>query len=613
MKTSLLTLALCAASADLYAQSTVNGEATATDSLGTAGQISLTGGLGWYPRSGSSLLLTHRQKRSSFYVAYEMRNDKAPQQISNDCTKPIGDGLMHMSITMNRVVKQTNQNLRLGADFNVGQKTTVGLLASGFVNQSQTDARYQMLLEQRTTGSGGVGYSWNRIDGQMLENRHWKQQMANAHVQHQFAPGHSLSFDFDYLTYTDTNPNQYGSQNADEVSTETGPTRLNVDRQTPVRIQAVKADYVRPAGKQSTLEVGVKASRLSLLNRVDRSQLTTTGWQSDLAFNRNDQLTETIGAAYANLTTRFSGKTTLSVGLRAEYTNSQMHDAQDVALVSRQYGSLLPNVLFAHKLGDSERVELVYHRQITRSPFDAVASFNMFWDPMLATGNSTLRPTFADQVRASYSANRFTLALGYSHERNPLSRFAPFVDPTNNAIGFGPGNLDRSNAVTLILTLPVAIRPWWQIQNSLVAMHGQTSLTLQNKTYRIGQLGGQLNTSHTFRLPHAFTAEVTAWYATPTVNEFGRLLSRGDVTVSVQKKLSGNRGTLSASISDLFWTNRIRSVTSVPELRLDNRTTFALNEPRIVRVAYTRSFGKPGVNVNTQRTTASDEECKRVN
>jgi hypothetical protein len=610
MKTSLLLLALCAASAGLYAQSMVNREATTHDSLGTAGQISLMGGLGWYPRSGSSLQLTHRQKRASFYLAYTMTNDKALQQISNDCSSPIGEEFLHMNISMNRVVTQTNHSLRVGADFRLDSKTTVGLLVSGFANQAQIDARYQMVGEQGTIQSG---WTRSRIDGQMFETRRWQQRMTNAHVQHVLAAGHSLSFDFDYLAYTDTNPNQYGSQNADETTDKTDPARMNVDRQTPILIQVMKVDYVRPVGKQSTLEVGVKASRLLLLNRVDRSQWKATGWQSDVAFNRNDQLNETIGAAYTNLTTRFSDKTTLAVGLRAEYTNSQMNDTQGVSLMNRKYWSLLPTFSLSHKTGENGRYELSYNRQILRSPFDAIASFNMFWDPLLVTGNPALQPTFADIIRASYSANHFMLALRYSHERNPLSRFAPLVNPTNNAIGFGPGNLDRSDALTLTLTLPITISPWWQTQNSLAIIYGQNSLTLQNKTYRIGQFGGQLNTSHTFRLPHEFTAEVTAWYATPTVNEFGRLLSRGEVTVSVQKKLSGNRGTLTASVTDLLWTNQLRSLTTVPELRLDKLTTFSLNEPRIVRLAYSRSFGKATMKVNSHHSTASDEERKRVN
>ncbi|QHV99725.1 outer membrane beta-barrel family protein [Spirosoma endbachense] len=610
MKTSLLLLALWAASAGLYAQSMVNREATTNDSLGTAGQISLMGGLGWYPRSGSSLQLTHRQKRASFYLAYTMTNDKALQQISNDCSSPIGEGFLHTNISMNRVVTQTNHSLHVGADFRPGSKTMVGLLVSGFANKAQIDARYQMASEQGTILSG---WTRNRIDGQMLENRRWQQRMANAHVQHAFAAGHSLSFDVDYLAYTDSNPNQYGSQNADETTEKTDPARMNIDRQTPIRIQVMKADYVRPLGKQSTLEVGVKASRLLLLNRVDRSQWKATGWQSDVAFNRNDRLNETIGAAYTNLTTRFSDKTTLAIGLRAEYTNSQMHDAQGASFLNRQYWSLLPTFSLSHKIGENGRYELSYTRQILRSPFDAIASFSMFWDPLLMTGNPALQPTFADIIRASYSVNRFSLALCYSHERNPLSRSAPMINPTNNAIGFGPGNLDRSDALTLSLSLPVTICPWWQTQNSLAMTFAQNSLTLQNKTYHIGQFGGQFNMTHTFRLPHEFTAEVTAWYATPTANEFGRLLSRGEVTVSVQKKLSGNRGTLTASVTDLLWTNQLRFLTTVPELRLDKLTTFALNEPRIVRLAYTRSFGKASMKVNSQRRTASDEERKRVN
>ena len=615
MKTSLLVFVLCATVADLYAQSMVNEVVAVNDTFGTAAQVRLTGGFGWYPRLGSSLVLTHRKKRVSLYADYSLTSNKTPQWITNECTSPVGNDLSHMAITMNRVIEQSTHSLRLGTEISLSPKITVGLLVSGFSHQSQTDARYRIQLEQGSNQSIDVGYGLTRtrIDGQMVENRRWRQGLANVSMRHRVSPGQTLTFNFDYLANTDTNPNQYMSRNADEVSAETGMNRLNVDRQTPIRLQVMKVGYVRPTGSQSTLEIGVKASRFTLVNHVDRSQLTATGWQPDGAFGRNDRLEESIGAAYVNLTTRFPEKTTLAVGVRAEYTNSQMQDAQGVALVNRRYGTLLPHLLFTRILADSVQVELAYTRQIARTPFDAVASFNIFWDPMLATGNPALRPTLADNVRASYSAKHFGLVLDYSHQRNPLSRFAPFVNPVDQAIGFGPGNLDRSDVMTLALTVPLALRPWWLTQNKLMAAYGQAFLTLQNKTCRIGQFGGQFNTSHTFRLPHAFTVEMTAWYATPTINEFGRLLSRGDVTVSIHKKLSGNRGALTASISDLFWSSRLRSATDVPELRLANQTTFALNEPRIVSLTYTRNLGKAGIKVNSQRSTASEEERKRVN
>lgn len=608
MKISLLLFTFFTASAGLYAQSSVSKEVATDDSLGIAGQISLTGGLGWYPRSGSSLSVNHRQKRASFYLTYSMANDKAPQWITNDCAKPVVNSFVHTHATMGRTVTQTNHTLQTGADFSLGQKTTVGLLLSGFSFQTKIDAHLRMTTEQGTDHQTGT-----HVAMQINEQRQWQHALINAHIQHQFAPKHTLSVDVDQLCYVDMNPNYFTSQPTDEAQAETGPDRTAVIRRTPVQISVAKVDYSRPVGSQSTLEIGLKGSQIGLQNRIDRIHQETTGWQPDATGNQNDQLVESIGAAYTRLNARLSDRTHLIVGLQTEYANTQMRDAGGESLVNRRFWCVLPLVSFTRNSGDNRQYVVTYNRRLTRTPFDMLASFNLFWDARFQTGNPAVLPALADIVRASYSVNDFALTLQYTHERNPMSRFAPFFNSINNTISFRAGNIDRSTTVNITAALPVTICSGWQTRNSAMVLYGKAVATLQNQAYQIAQIGAQFNTTHTFQLPRAFTAEVTAWYASATINEFGRLLNRGDVTVSVQKKLSGNRGTLTASISDLFWTNRIRSVTSVPELGLDNRTSFALNEPRIVRVVYTRSFGNLAVKAVGQRGTASDEDRKRVN
>ena len=572
---------------------------------GTTGQISLTGGYGWYPRSGGSLMLNHRRDRATFYLTYSLVNDKFLQRIINYRTIPVGGSSTRTDLNINRTATQTDHNLRTGIDFNLGKKTTVGVMLTGYSNQFKTDSHSQTNITQGTVRS--------RIEGNMRETHHWQHLMGNASLRHQFTPDHTLTFDLDYLYYFDNNPYQYANRYTIEEQTTTREERFNLIKQTPIRVSVVKADYVRPIGTKSTLEAGIKGSLFGLVNRITLTRLEPDGWRSDDAFNRHDRLAETIGAVYASMNTRFSEKSTLVVGLRTEYTRSQMHDAQAVPLVNRRYWSLFPNVLFSRKISDKQNYQLSYSRRITRPPFDLLASFSVFWDPLFfMTGNSGLQPTFADIVQANYSLNRYTLSLRYSHDRNPMSRFIPSVNPATNSLTFRADNLDRADALALTLTLPVTIRPWWQSQNSLMVMQEQSQYILRTQTYRINQLGGQINTSHSIRLPHQFTAEVTAWYASPTVNGFSRQVSRGEVTIGLQKKLSANRGTLTASVSDLFWTNPFSSVTKVPDLALDTGTRFYLSEPRVVRLSYTRGFGNQKIN-NNRRNTASDEERKRVN
>lgn len=573
---------------------------------GTNGQYSLTGGYGWYPRYGGSFNLNHQQGRVNLYATYSLVNDKGYQRLINNRNVLVDGAPTTTNLFMNRTWQRVVHTFRMGADIQISKKTTVGLLLSGYSNRFTTDSRNHTAITQPA--------SLSFIEGTMHELNHWKHAMGNVNLRHQFAPDHSLTLDADYLDYYDNNPYEYLNAYRSAGQIDSRQERFNVLKQTPIRAVVVKVDYTRKLGPKSSLELGVKGSQFRLTNEITRDWLETDGWQADSAFNRRDRLNEKIGAAYASLNTRVSEKTTLVLGLRTEYTRSIMRDKVDAPLVNRRYWSLFPNVLFSRKIDDKHNYQFSYSRRITRPPFDLLASFSIFFDPkFFMTGNTGLQPTFADIFQMSYSVNKYTLALRYSHDRSPMSRFVPFIDPATNTLTLRADNLDYGDALALTATLPITITRWWQSQNSLMVTQAQVQYTRDSRPYRLGQFGGQINTAHTFRLPRQFTAELTAYYLAPAIEGFSRTLAFGEVAVGIQKKFSANRGTLNLSVSDLFWTTQLSSVTRIPALFLDTSTRFNFNEPRIVRLTYTREFGNQKVTVNSKRSTGSAEEQKRVN
>ncbi|MCY7350134.1 MAG: outer membrane beta-barrel protein [Cytophagaceae bacterium] len=573
---------------------------------GTNGSLSLTAGYGWQPRSGATLALNHRTGRLNLFGTYSLINDRAYQQLVNERTIPVGGVPTRTETTLKRTTQRVMHNLRLGAELSVSPKTTLGILVAGYSNKMRIHSRSNTNLASAAERIG--------IDGTMQEIHHWRHGMGNLSLRHQFAPSHSLTLDADYLYYFDNNPYQYTYDYRTEGQTEARRDRFDLVKQSPIRVGVFKADYTRALSQTVDLEAGLKGSLFGLTNQINLDRLGPTGWQPDPAFGRNDRLRENIGAAYASVNARFGQKTTLVAGLRYEVTRSLMRDAEGLALVDRRYGSLFPNVLFSIKSDATRSYQLSYSRRITRPPLDQLASFSVFWDPLFfMTGNTGLQPTFTDIVQATYSHTRYSLQVRYSHDRAPISRFFPEINAETNQMTWRPRNIDRGDNLALTLTLPLALTPWWQTQNSLLATYQQQVYRSNARTYRLEQVGGQVNSAHTFRLPRQWSVEAVAWYKFPSVDGINQVLSSWELALGVQKKLRNNAGQFSLTVSDLFWTNQLRLRSYVPELNLDTKAQAYFNEPRVVRLTYARDFGNQKVSVNSKRATGSDEERKRVN
>ncbi|MBC7891876.1 MAG: outer membrane beta-barrel protein, partial [Sphingobacteriaceae bacterium] len=387
---------------------------------------------------------------------------------------------------------------------------------------------------------------------------------------------------------------------------------ITIRKNTPIGMLVLKGDYAG-TWKKNSLEFGAKTTRMRLTNDVSVQRNLDGTWKPDPEFSQNYFLEDAIDAAYLNLQ-RPLGKGKLQAGLRYEHTSTDIGTpGSGAGLVRRRYGSWFPSLFWALDFSKKSGIQLAYSRRIQRPDYALLAPFVFFSDPnTFITGNATLLPTFSDAVQGTYRfRENYLLTLRYSHDRDALDRFRVRVDSSTNRSFITPQNIRSLNTLALTLAFPVRVASWWQMQTNLLGVYQRADASVEGQALVFAQANANLSSTHTFKLPREFSAELTAFYQSPALNGISRRLAFGAVGLGIQKKLSRNRGTLRLSLSDAFRTNFMRIVSDNPAVNQVANWTLRFDS-RVLRLTFTRSLGSQSVKAATRRATGSEDERGRV-
>jgi hypothetical protein len=177
-----------------------------------------------------------------------------------------------------------------------------------------------------------------------------------------------------------------------------------------------------------------------------------------------------------------------------------------------------------------------------------------------------------------------------------------------------PQNLDYQKSINLFISAPFQLASWWKLTlGSTTALRRYKisySLNPAEKTY----LFQNLNFTQTISLPKNFEIELSGWQNFPFFDGANRLNGFGVMNLGIAKKLKNDKGTFQLSLPDLFQTTsyytHIGSMTPIAfNIRSESNYKDETALYRVIKLTYSRSFGRNTKNINRG---ADDEERERV-
>ncbi len=577
----------------------------ANPNTGLNGSYSLSAGYGKGDVGAGNINFNYRKNNINLYGDYSYTRDSREQQFFNYRRIDYQGVITENYTTTNRSPLQQNHNARLGVDYQVSKKTVIGAIVGGYNSKWSMTANNELTMYKNNIPDTSLTIKNTELN-------QWKNFMANMNMQNNFKTGQTISIDLDYLYYSDNNPNDYSNSYYNGLGNFLYNELTRSGKKTPINIWVGKADYTAKLGKKINFEGGIKGTVSKFTNDVDVAKYQSNSWVSDKTLSAKYILNEDIQAAYSSFHIAFNDKTSMKLGLRYEYTNSNLGTTVTKNIVDRHYGKFFPSFFISRKLDDNNGLNFSYTKRITRPTFNDLAPFTIFLDPnTFFTGNSALQPSFTNEVKTDYTYKKYIFSLTYSIENNSIATFQPKVDIATNKQYVTAENLDDIKILSASLSLPFTINKWWTIQNNFIGAWQQIDAMYNNLPLHLKQAIFNFNSSSTFTLPKEYSMEVSGFYDAGGLFGTSRYKALGALNFGLQKKLKGNSGKLRFAVTDILKTISYKAIVDRPSEHFYTRSDYNFSQ-RTFKLTYSRNFGNNSLKEKRERGTASDEERKRV-
>jgi len=575
------------------------------NNTGTNGSFSITAGYakGWI--TAANLAVNHRKGRLNIYGDIAYSRIRTPNTIDGRNLITNNGETTELIFAGRRTDTIPDINGRIGLDLDLTKRTVIGLLVSGY-NNDYTQS------EHNTTSVFKNGQLDTLIRHDNSEINHWYNYAAGLNLQHYFNEKDKLVFNADYIYYCNHQPVGYLSRYYNSSEVYLYDQRFRSTKVTPILFWIFSADYSKNLGKNASLEAGVKQTISSFTNDNGFERALRDEWIKDDSLSAKYQLKENYAAAYASLNVRLNKTIEAKIGLRYEYTNSNLGTVTNKNIIDRHYGNLFPAFSLLQRINDNNSIDISYSRRITRPTFNALAPFTYYANAYsLVTGNPALQPSISDNLKAGYNYKSWLFSIAYSYEQYAISSFQPQTDSVTSKTIVRPENFVNQQTASLIVSTPFSPFKWWTMQFNLIGVWQIINATYKGSPVRVAQVNYNLNISQRFTLPKAFSIEISGYYQSPMLRALGRTKPNGTLDFGVRKKLGGKGGSLTLNATNIFNTLFLSSYVDLPEQNLVAGIKIYYSRPAL-KLTYSKNFGKEKLKNKRIYSTAAEEERMRV-
>ncbi|OXB08232.1 outer membrane beta-barrel family protein [Flavobacterium pectinovorum] len=565
---------------------------------GTNGGVLLGLGYGKKDKEKAGINWNTRKKDINFFGDLNFDRNNNPRQFTNSSTIQSDNNAFYNKTVSDRYPVINGYSGRLGLDYYINDKTTLGLLVNGNTSRFKQEV-FGNTAQSESAGTNSSIVLFNDEDSQR------DLFSTNINFNTKIDDSQSLNFDIDYLNYYNGAPTNYQNTYFDAAGAAYKNETFSATKKTPVNVWVGKVDYSKEINKNVKFDLGSKYTNSNLDNNVLVEDLINGAYIRNEEFSEKSDLVENIAAVYSSMDWKANGKTDIKLGLRYEYSTQDLNLLSKGNVLDSKLSELFPSLFLSRKLNKDNTLQFSYGRRIARPTYFDLAPFVLFLDPnTYYFGNIELKPSISNAFSTNYQYKKYLVSLEYTIEKNAIARSQTiFPDNTTQQV-LTSLNIDYLKVLNFSLSLPFKIADWWDMQNNLQLSYLDQKMDDQKEddTFYV------LRTSQNFTLPKDFSIQVFASYNSKRISGVSNIDDYQRVNLSIDKKIPKWDSRVQLSFSDIF--GRDYSFESTENL--NSSYVLYSYEPRVIRLTFTYNFGNNQLKKQRKRETGSDEIKERI-
>ncbi|MFT3793455.1 outer membrane beta-barrel protein [Flavobacterium sp.] len=499
-------------------------------------------------------------------------------------TRTYNDGtVVNQQLKRNRDTHFTT--VKAGLDWNPSETNTITL--SGMFGSEK-------IIDHGDQPFFNADYSQRLRLWQFLEDELKTTRMASATWRHQFSePGHLFQAGVNYTFHREDE--KYFFTNVVPAFTGEDSFKLLSDE----RVIDFNFDYVKPL-KYGRVEAGVKFRN----REIPTNMQFFPGLQSPLDSEAGGKATykEIIPALYGNYI--YENQTIeAELGLRMEYIRLRYDVNPNHPVYSSDgydYSEPFPNVRFAYKFDDKNKLSVFYNRRVDRPNEVDIRIFPKYDDAeIIKVGNPALLPQFTNSFELGF---RRTLRNGYLF----VSIYNKSVDGTICRIATtAPGshliyavfqNADESYSTGVELAYSKEWTSWYTMNFNGNFYHSVIDRFTVKNRYPVAvefdvakqeSFSGNLKSNNTLRFSKTLSAQLSGVWLAPDIVPQGKTGARFSIDLGVKKTIQDGKGEFFINASDVLNSLVVRKEISGNDFRYTSKDYY---ETQAVRLGYSYKF-----------------------
>lgn len=578
-------------------------------SFGTNGSVNAGYNIGIFPKYNGGLALNHRNKHINVFGNYNY-NRNHNESYMNFYRRQL-DTLFNQKGTM--TFRNKSHGFKAGLDYFVNSKQTIGVMVNGNFNKNGFANYGRTPISYIPTGViDRILIADNTSNGQR-ENMNF-----NANYRYADTTGRELNMDADYGFYHLNNdqfqPNYYFDPSGENLIS----SRIyNMIAPTDIDIYTFKTDYEQNL-KKGRFGVGAKVSYVKSGNDFQRYNVMPSFKSLDTLRSNNFHYKENVNAVYVNYNKPFKGFM-IQAGLRVENTNSEGLSngfnwnngyVEYDSTFKRNYTDVFPSAAITFNKKPTSQLSITYSRRIDRPAYQDLNPFEFKLDEYTyQKGNTQLRPQYSNIFGLAHTYKyKLTTQLTYTHVNDVFTQLIDTAEKSKTFIT--KKNLATQDIFNLSISYPFQYKSYSVFATaSTYYSHYQADLGTGRKI-DLDVVAYNFYSQHTFKFGKTWTAELSGFYSSPSIWQ-GTFKSKEmwGIDAGLQKVILKGKGTLKASVSDIFKTMQWGGTSDFTGQYIKAGGGW---ESRLFKLNFSYRFGSMQVKAARQRKTGLEDENKRV-